>query len=56
MGGEQFEYIIADPYRKQELQDGLVIETIPSFEWAVFSCVDALPYALQDVNKKIFSE
>ena len=56
MGGEQFEYIIADPYRNQELQDGLVIETIPSFEWAVFPCVGALPYALQDVNKKIFSE
>lgn len=56
MSGERFDYIIADPYDGQKAESGYVIETIPSFEWAVFSCVGALPHALQDVNKKIFSE
>ena len=56
MSGERFDYIIADPYDGQKAESGYVIETIPSFEWAVFSCIGALPHALQDVNKKIFSE
>ncbi len=29
---------------------------IPAHTWAVFPCVGPMPNAIQDVNKKIFSE
>ena len=57
MGKEEFEYLIADPYDpKNEVPDGFVTRTIPSFEWAVFPCKGAMPDALQNVNTKIFTE
>lgn len=57
MGGKTFEYLIADAYSKdKEIPEGFVIKTIPKFTWAVFSCDGPMPTALQDVNKKIFSE
>ena len=56
MGSETFEYLIADPYTGQAVPDGCAVRTIPAFTWAVFPCVGALPNALQDVNRRIFSE
>ena len=57
MGRENFEYLIADPYDPEnEVPEGLVTRTIPSFDWAVFPCRGAMPDALQDVNTKIFTE
>ena len=56
MGGETFEYLIADPYKGQEVPEGFCIKTIPAFDWAVFPCVGAMPKALQDVNTKIYTE
>ena len=56
MGMDTFEYLIADTYRGQDVPDGFVLRTIPSFHWAVFSCRGAMPTALQDVNTKIFTE
>lgn len=57
MGHDSFEYLIADLYNPSvEVPEGLVIKTIPSFTWAVFSCDGPMPTALQDVNRKIFSE
>lgn len=56
MGMDTFEYLIADTYRGQDIPDGFVLRTIPSFNWAVFPCRGAMPTALQDVNKKIFTE
>lgn len=57
MGGSTFEYLIADLYDPSaEVPEGFVTRTIPSFTWAVFSCDGPLPAALQDVNRKIFSE
>lgn len=57
MGGDEFEYIIADVYHPEsEVPDGFVTMVIPAFTWAVFPCRGAMPEALQDVNKKIFSE
>ena len=32
------------------------MKAIPEFTWAVFPCKGAMPYALQDVNTKIFTE
>lgn len=57
MGQDTFEYLIADPYDPAgEVPEGFVVRTIPAFTWAVFPCRGAMPDALQDVNKKIFSE
>ncbi len=57
MGGEDFEYMIADVYNPvSDNPDGFVTKTIPSFTWAVFPCKGPMPEALQDVNVKIFSE
>lgn len=57
MGNEKFEYLIADLYNPSvDLVDGLTVRTIPAFTWAVFPCRGALPYSMQDVNTKIFSE
>ena len=57
MGNETFEYLIADVYHPaSDIPKGLTVRTIPAFTWAVFPCKGALPQALQDVNKKLFSE
>lgn len=57
MKQDSFEYMIADPYNPvNEVPEGFVTRTIPSFTWAVFPCKGPMPTALQDVNKKIFSE
>lgn len=57
MGPDEFEYLIADNYDPSaEVPDGLVTKMIPRHTWAVFACKGAMPKALQDVNRKIFSE
>lgn len=56
MGADSFEYLIADTYKGQEVPEGFVLRTIPSFDWAIFPCKGAMPNALQDVNTKIFTE
>lgn len=57
MGNESFEYLIADLYNPaKDIPEGFVTRTIPAFTWAVFPIRGAMPDALQDVNKKIFSE
>lgn len=57
MGHDSFEYLIADLYDpKAEIPEGFEIRTIPAFTWAVFFCEGPMPAALQDANKKIFSE
>ena len=57
MGNDSFEYLIADMYNPvMDIPEGFVTKTIPAFTWAVFPCRGAMPYALQDVNTKIFSE
>ena len=56
MGTDSFEYLIADTYKGQELPEGFVLRTVPSFYWAIFPCRGAMPNALQDINTKIFTE
>ena len=57
MGGNDFEYLIADAYdSEKEVLEGFEVRTVPAFMWAIFSCDGPMPNALQDVNKKIFSE
>lgn len=57
MGNSEFDYMIADAYNPSvDIPEGFVTRTIPAFTWAVFPIKGAMPDALQDVNKKIFSE
>ncbi len=57
MDGNDFEYLIADAYNSEkEVPEGFEVRTVPAFTWAIFSCDGPMPNALQDVNKKIFSE
>ncbi len=57
MGNSEFEYLIADAYNPaKDIPEGFITMTIPAFTWAVFPCRGAMLDALQDVNKKIFSE
>lgn len=57
MGGNEFEYLIADNYNPaMEIADGFVTKIIPEHTWAVFACRGANPDSIQDVQNKIFSE
>lgn len=57
MGSDEFEYLIADDYNPaKEIPEGFVTRVIPKHTWAVFAAKGAMPQALQDVGKKIFSE
>lgn len=56
-GSGTFKYMIADAYNPvMDIPEGFITKMIPEFTWAVFPCRGAMPDALQDVNKKIFSE
>jgi AraC family transcriptional regulator len=57
MTGNEFEYLIADNYNPvKEVPSGFVTKVIPKHTWAVFACRGAMPHAVQDVHKKIYSE
>lgn len=56
-GNDSFEYLIADVYNPAaDIPDGFTTRVIPAYTWAVFPIKGALPDAMRDVNKKIFSE
>ncbi|MEG1884429.1 MAG: effector binding domain-containing protein, partial [Clostridia bacterium] len=57
MGGKEFEYLLADDYDgKSRVPEGFVTRTIPAFTWAVFPCIGAMPNAMPETNRKIFTE
>lgn len=57
MGGNEFEYLIADNYNPvMEVPEGFITRVIPKHTWAVFACKGAMPQSMQEVNRKIFSE
>ncbi|WP_346935935.1 AraC family transcriptional regulator [Clostridium sp.] len=57
MGGNEFEYLIAEDYSKEkEGMEGYIVKTIPKFTWAVFPCYGPGSASIQETNKKIFSE
>ena len=57
LGSKDFEYLIADKYQPgREVPPGLKTLVIPKHTWAVFPCRGPMPTALQEINKKIFSE
>ncbi|MGP4072983.1 GyrI-like domain-containing protein [Piscibacillus sp. B03] len=53
---EKLSYVIGIEKTKHEPMDGLVEKEIPEATWAVFESVGAMPNAIQNVWKRIFSE
>ncbi len=54
---DEFEYLIADCYiPNKDVPAGFITKTIPKHTWAIFPCIGSMPKALQEVNRKIFSE
>lgn len=57
VGSDEFEYLIADNYDpSKEIPEGFVTRTIPKHTWAVFPCRGPMPKAIQEVNRRIYSE
>lgn len=60
MAGNQFRYMIADDVRTEDdgeaVEKNLQEQEIPAHTWAVFPSRGPMPYALQEVNRRIFSE
>ena len=53
----EFEYMIADNYMPwNEIPNGCVTRGIPKHTWAVFHCKGPMPDAIQETNRKIYSE
>lgn len=57
MSGNRFRYMIADDLREEAAaKENLTECEIPAHTWAVFPCRGPMPYPLQEVNRRIFSE
>ena len=57
MSGNQFRYMIADDFQEETAREGNLEEyEIPDHTWVVFPCRGPMPSALQEVNRRIFSE
>lgn len=57
MGGNQFEYMIADNYNPTvEIPKGFTTKVIPKHTWAVFACIGPSPKTMPEVNHNIFSQ
>ena len=57
MAGNRFRYMIADDFQPETAGKKHLEEyEIPGHTWAVFPCLGPMPLALQEVNKKIFSQ
>lgn len=57
MAMDTFEYMIADPCDAGLVPpEGFEVRTIPAFTWAIFPIRGAMPEALQEVDKRIFTE
>lgn len=57
MGGNEFEYMIADDYIEgHSVPDGLITKVIPKHTWAIFPCTGPSSKVLPEINQKIFTE
>ncbi len=55
MDGNSFDYYIAVSSDKA-VPEGMSDYTVPGCTWAIFDCVGAMPYAIQDLQKRIVTE
>lgn len=57
MTGDRFRYMIADDYAAESAERmKLDVHDIPAHSWAVFPCRGPMPFSIQEVNRRIFSE
>ena len=55
-GKDEFNYMLGVEKGKDILPEGYVSSTIPAATWAIFESIGALPDAIQDLTKRIFTE
>ena len=55
-GKDEFNYMIGVEEIKDTLPKGYISASIPAATWAVFESVGALPEAIQDLTRRIFTE
>jgi AraC family transcriptional regulator len=53
---DQFPYLIATTYEKDEIPVGYSVKDIPEYTWAIFRCVGAMPRAIQVLWHQIYAE
>jgi AraC family transcriptional regulator len=53
---DSFQYYIADIMNTEKVPRGFEPLVIPEAHWAVFPCFGPMPYALQNVNTRIFKD
>ncbi len=57
MAGNQFRYMVADDVKEGDgIKKNLERYEVPAHTWAVFPCKGPMPFSLQEVNRRIFSE
>lgn len=57
MAGNQFRYMVADDVKEgDDVKKNLERYEVPAHTWAVFPCKGSMPFSLQEVNRRIFSE
>ena len=55
-GKDEFNYMIGVEEIKDTLPKGYISASIPAATWVVFESVGALPEAIQDLTRRIFTE
>ena len=55
-GSKQFPYCIAARYEDGAVPDGYLVAEVPESTWAVFRSVGAMPRAIQDLWKRVYTE
>lgn len=55
MNGKDFDYYIAAA-TSLSVPEGMAEYEVPACTWAVFECVGAMPYAIQELQRRIVSE
>ena len=53
---DEFYYMLAIEDTGEDLPEGYVKSVVPAATWAVFESVGALPEAIEDTNRRIFTE
>lgn len=57
IGDKEFKYGIGEFYNESSaIPEGFEILEVPSYDWAVFKCVGAMPNSIQDLWKRVYSE
>lgn len=52
----EFMYFIGVENTKDVIQEGFTVKEIPAATWAIFETTGPMPKAMQDLNKRIYSE